>query len=123
MSHFIDESGVSHYMFNVLREDFGIFKSFMSTHPMTDYDNFEEFVHAIRRCLYDKHCRTAIFPYTFEEWQQFYDKALIKELRKRNYNSNFYQYYNIGTFQAEINPLTMGLDSIDVDRFIFEKSA
>jgi len=102
MSHFIDESGVSHYVFDVLKEDFGIFKSFMSTHPMTDYGNFEELVYAIRKCLYDKHCRTAIFPYTFDEWQLFYDKALIQELIRRNSNSNFYQYYTIGTLQADM---------------------
>jgi len=99
MSQFFDENGSSHYMLNVLKEDFGTLKLFMAENAKTNFKDFEDFFQAVHRCLFDKHCRTTLIPYTFEKWKIYYDRAVIKEIKKQSHN--IYQHYSIGVMQNE----------------------
>jgi len=119
MSHFLDEDGASHYMLNVLKEDFGTLKSFMAENAKMDFKDFEDFVNAVHNCLFDKHCRTTLFPYTFAEWLIFYDKAVIKEMKKQA--CNIYQHYHVGVMQTNLDPSTVDFELLDIDRLILEK--
>jgi len=119
MSHFFDEQGASHYMLNVLKEDFGTLKSFMASNAKMDFKDFEDFVNAVHRCLFAKHCRSTLFPYTYDEWQIYYDKAVIKEMKKKSYN--IYQHYHIGVMHTKIDPSVVDFELLDIDRLILEK--
>jgi len=113
MSQFIDDGGSLNYILNFRKEDYGKFKSFISTRQIGEFADVDAFIKAFRKHLYEAYCQTVLFPYEFEQWVIFYNRAVTKELRKKN--SVLYQYYNINNVYAGHDTLSFMGQNLDID--------
>jgi len=120
MSEIIDEKGVTHLMFNVQREDYRTFQAFMQKNPISQFEEIDDFIDAVRHCLYEAYRITDLFPLEFEIWMLQYDKAVTKEMKK--YSANIYQTYNIQTINTGHDPLAITGKMVEINKIDIRKN-